>query len=120
MTKSGNKEPPKQPPQFTERELQRLLRHTYRPPQRGGKGRRLRGAGGGGAREWTQNEMELLGKFSDKETARRLRRSFGSVYKTRPRLGIRAHRPLRPWTKQEARWRGQLPDAEGAPRTGRT
>ena len=53
--------------QLSVREKKRLLRHAYRPmPRAPGK----RGGGGGGRQEWTQAEMELLGKASDEETAR--------------------------------------------------
>src|SRR2546425_13376069 len=62
---------------LSERELKRLMSHAYRPPV---KAKRAAGSSASGSkRRWTLEELQLLGKFTDKETARRLGRSLYSA-----------------------------------------
>ena len=123
----GNKSSRKQKQknrQFSPHELKRLLRHNYTPAagtvkwKRSGAGPMRRSDGG---QEWTYEEIKLLGKNPDAETARLLRRTKSSVVSKRQRLGIPSFTPwLRPWTKAELRLLGKLTDAEVARHTGHT
>src|SRR4051812_33355738 len=103
---------------FSEAELKRLLRHSYRAPRQGKKW----GAGRAYSRRWwTLEEMELLGTMTDVETARRLGRTRSSVTHKRRRLGIPPWTPQPPhWAADEQGLLGKLPDAETAKLTGRT
>ena len=105
--------------ELSERELKRLLRHVYRPSPRGRKALRGRKGVSDGGREWTQGEMQLLGKVRDKEAARLLQRTYVSVRKKRLLLGIRAIPPPHsPWTEEQLKLLGKFTDAEVARRTG--
>jgi hypothetical protein len=118
---------------FSQREMQRLLRHAYTPPRRARRTRRGTGAGGG-HREWTVSEMKLLGTVTDKEAARRLNRTFHSVNTMRRTLGIAARhtfdQPLvkgRPpgnrrrafWLPEEDALLGTMSDEKLAKKLGR-
>src|SRR5438876_6864938 len=102
---------------MSERELQRLLGHAYRP----GAGKSKRSGQGGGRenyQEWTQAELELLGKMTDDAAAKLLKRKVRSVRAKRSALGI----PLVPevfWTQRELDLLGTMPDEEAASRLGR-
>ena len=123
----GNKSSRKQQQknrQFSPHELKRLLRYNYAPAARAVKWKRS-GAGpmrrSDGGQEWTYEEIKLLGKNQDAETARLLRRTKSSVVSKRQKLGIASFTPwLRPWSKAELRLLGKLTDAEVARRTGHT
>ncbi len=103
----------------SERELQRLLGHAYRP----GAGKSKRPGRGGGRenyQEWTQAELELLGKMTDDAAAKLLKRKVASVRAKRWALGIpRVPREVF-WTKRELDLLGTMPDEEAASRLGRT
>ena len=74
-------------------------------------------------RRWTAAEIQLLGKYSDMETARRLARDRSVVRRQRIALKIPAAAP-RPrfenWTHEQDKLLGTLPDEEVAQRLGRT
>src|SRR6266581_1595996 len=104
---------------MSERELQRLLGHAYRP----GAGKSKRPGRGGGRenyQEWTQAALEPLGKMTDDDAAKLLKRKVESVRAKRWALGI----PLVPrevfWTQRELDLLGTMPDEEAASRLGRT
>jgi hypothetical protein len=74
----------------------------------------------GAHREWKLSEDVLLGKMSDAELARKLKRTVSSIENRRQRLGIRAANPgWRRFTPEEDALLGTMPDAEIARRTGR-
>jgi hypothetical protein len=63
--------------------------------------------------------VQLLGKVTDRELARLLRRSYVSVRKKRLHLGVRALPPSRsPWSSAQLQLLGKFTDAEVARRTG--
>lgn len=63
--------------------------------------------------EWTQREVELLGTATDREVARRIKRSYRAVLKKRHLLRVPAfYQQQHRWTRRELAWLGRLPDAE--------
>src|SRR6266496_1009546 len=97
--------------EFSEREIQRLLRHAYRPPRQRKKWRSGGGRTAYNRREWTLAEMESLGTLTDLKTARLFNRTLSSVSHKRRRLGIPPWTPQPPrWTEEEHGMLGRLPD----------
>ena len=75
-----------------------------------------------GPRRWTASEIRLLGRFTDAELTRRLRRSYETVRRQRLALHIPSLRPLpwKLWTRAEEKLVGKIPDKELARRLGRS
>jgi hypothetical protein len=73
-------------------------------------------------REWTADEIGLLGTKPDREVAREMNRTVIAVRIKRLKLGIAgAERPLqRPWSHAEDLLLGTFTDSELAKRLGRT
>ncbi len=63
------------------------------------------------ARQWTANEIKMLGKFNDCEVARRLCRTPDQVRKQRIRFGIPSIKPqqIKKWTRAEEKLVGTAP-----------
>ena len=74
------------------------------------------------ARRWTANETRLLGRFPDRELARRFRRPKNQVWTERRRLGIAPFRPWkgRNWRHAEDKLLGTASDPEVARRLKRS
>ena len=71
-------------------------------------------------RWFTSAEDRLLGKFSDRELARRFNRLEVSVQGRRVRLGILLPGRKKPWTADQDALLGTMPDNELAPSISRT
>jgi len=71
-------------------------------------------------RKWTAEEEAMLGTMTDKQLARRLRRSLDGIKSHRWRLGTPGYRRARKWTKREDALLGPTPDEEAAKRVGCT
>src|SRR5207302_1297357 len=71
---------------------------------------------------WTVQELRMLGKYPDRELARRLGRPRKQIHDERHRLNIPPWRTMhfKYWTRSEIRLVGKLPDAEVATKTGHT
>jgi hypothetical protein len=81
--------------------------------------RRKRGKPSRPSNKWQKWEIELLGKFPDKEVARQLGRTRSAVKSMRKKLHIPSATPARRWTAAENRLLGTMPDAELARRLKR-
>jgi hypothetical protein len=62
-------------------------------------------------RPWTAEEIAMLGKATDAETARILNRTYESVQAARRHRKIPAFRTYRRWTSAELALLGTIPDA---------
>ncbi len=72
-------------------------------------------------RDWTIQELRVLGTAPDREIAGRLGRSIASVQLKRSHDGVAMLNPAhRRWTEREIALLGTLPDQEVARRLGRT
>src|SRR5438552_3396708 len=113
--KSGEDNSPEQRRRFSEYELRRLLGRAYGPRRRLKPTPKRRAGGGQPSLEWTLAETRFLGKVSDREAARRLKRTLLAVTRKRQLLGIPSLGPrYRPWKKEELALLGKWPDAEVA------
>ena len=99
----------------SKRELQRLLGIR----QIEAHSNKLRGRRLAASNAWQAWELELLGKYTDKDVARRTGRTRPSIFHKRHRLRIPTVPSLRPWTTQELALLGKVPDKEIARRIGR-
>lgn len=74
------------------------------------------------SRQWTEEEIALLGTLTDNQVARRIGDiSYIAVQKKRRALGIPPAKPVHPpWTSEQIAMLGVLSDAELAQRTGRS
>src|SRR5438876_1804730 len=65
-------------------------------------------------RPWTEAEVELLGRLSDREVAERTGHSLKSVQTKRQGMGILVRPHGTPWKAKEDRLLGTKPDSEVA------
>jgi hypothetical protein len=99
----------------SEREKARLVAHRG-TPKREKRQRRFKSN-----RYWQEWEIEVLGKFPDREAAQKTGRTLLAVSTKRVELKIPAIRTRQlPWTSEQIALLGELPDDEVARRIGCT
>jgi biotin operon repressor len=100
---------------LSERELKRLLSHSYHPPR---KTRKAPASGAGAPRRrWTAEEDALLGTMSDQKLARKLGRPVRTVIKRREVKHIWLLK--KPWRPEDDKILGTRPDSQVAKMLGR-